>query len=125
MYTIAVSRDFTAQHFLVGVEWEPEHELHSHNYLAEMSLSGARLDENGYLVDMRILWENLDRVIDHFHGGVLNEFSEFEGVNPSIEHFSRVFCERFLDGFDVAKLERIAATIWEDDDAWASYEREL
>ena len=35
MYTLAVKRDFIAQHFLVGGDWGEENENHAHQYKTE------------------------------------------------------------------------------------------
>ena len=44
MYTVAVRRDFIAQHYLIGGDWGAENELHSHHYQAEVQLEGAELE---------------------------------------------------------------------------------
>jgi 6-pyruvoyltetrahydropterin/6-carboxytetrahydropterin synthase len=31
MYVVAVKREFDAQHFLIGGDWGPENEIHSHH----------------------------------------------------------------------------------------------
>ena len=41
MYAVAVSRDFVAQHFLIGGDWGAENESHSHHYRVEVGLEGA------------------------------------------------------------------------------------
>jgi 6-pyruvoyltetrahydropterin/6-carboxytetrahydropterin synthase len=43
MYTVAVKRDFVAQHFLVGGDWGAENQKHSHHYEVELQLEGATL----------------------------------------------------------------------------------
>ncbi|MEZ4656751.1 MAG: 6-carboxytetrahydropterin synthase [Caldilineaceae bacterium] len=42
MYTLAVQRDFVAQHFLIGGDWGPENQWHSHHYRLEVQLQGSR-----------------------------------------------------------------------------------
>lgn len=48
LYTVAVQRDFVAQHFLFGGDWGPENELHSHHYKVEVQLEGNGLDQHRY-----------------------------------------------------------------------------
>ena len=43
-YTVAVERDFIARHKLIGGDWGPENELHSHHYRVELALEGSELD---------------------------------------------------------------------------------
>ena len=40
MYTLAVKRNFIAQHFLIGGDWGEENYLHSHHYVLEVLLEG-------------------------------------------------------------------------------------
>ena len=52
MYTLAVKRNFVAQHYLIGGDWGAENQWHSHHYKLEVILEGERLDQHGYLVDI-------------------------------------------------------------------------
>ena len=38
MYTLAVQRDFVAQHYLIGGDWGAENFWHSHHYRLEVQL---------------------------------------------------------------------------------------
>ena len=40
MYQLAVTRDFVAQHYLIGGDWGAENSRHSHAYRIEVLLSG-------------------------------------------------------------------------------------
>jgi len=87
MYTVAVKRDFVAQHFLIGGDWGAENTLHSHHYAIEVQLEGDRLDRHGYLVDIVEIEQALNALVAHYRDHTLNELPEFAGLNPSIEHF--------------------------------------
>lgn len=52
MYTVAVTRDFIANHYLIGGDWGSENQPHAHHYVAEVSIEGTQLDQHGYLVDI-------------------------------------------------------------------------
>lgn len=121
MYQLMVRRDFVAQHFLTVPNCGPENEWHSHHFQVEVLLEGSQLDENGYLVDIVDVKEGLDVLVGRYEDATLNELSEFEGLNPSIEHFARLFCERLADRIRAPHLDAITVKMWEDDDAWASY----
>ena len=124
MYTIAVKRDFIAQHFLIGGAWGPENEKHSHHYQVEVQLEGAALDEHGYLMDIVDIEAKLDTLIAHFRDWTLNELPEFEGMNPSIEHFSRIFCQVLRKRIQAPGISALRVKIWVNANTWASYRQE-
>ena len=124
MYTVAVARDFIAQHYLFGGDWGAENEWHSHNYRVEVQLAGATLDEHGYLVDIVDIERHLESLVDRYRDRTLNDLPEFEGLNPSIEHFARIFCQAVSDRVQAPNLSAITVQMWENEIAWASYRQE-
>ena len=125
MYTVAVKRDFVAQHFLIGGDWGAENVWHSHHYAVEVQLMGDELDKHGYLVDIVDIETNLESLVAHYKDKTLNELPEFSGLNPSIEHFSRIFCTQLAARIQAKTLHTIQLKIWENDIAWASYRLHL
>ena len=125
MYTVTVIREFIAQHFLIGGDWGDENHLHSHPYKLEVRLEGEQLDRHGYLVDIVDIENALDTVIGYFRDRTLNELPEFKGLNPSIEHFSRILCLKILSGIKFDNLSAISVVLWENNDAWASYRKRI
>jgi 6-pyruvoyltetrahydropterin/6-carboxytetrahydropterin synthase len=121
MYTVAVRRDFVAQHFLIGGDWGAENERHSHHYRVEVGLEGATLDEHGYLVDIVDMEAQVEALVAHYRDKTLNDLAEFDGLNPSIEHFARIFCQALLDRIQAPNLSAITLKIWENEIAWAAY----
>ena len=124
MYKVSVKRNFVAEHFLVGGDWGSENQLHSHDYQVEVQLKGATLDQHGYLVDIVVVKAHLDSLLDYFQKSTLNELPEFEGLNPSLEHFARIFCEALSSRIESQNLSAITIKIWEDENAWATYRQE-
>lgn len=125
MYELMVQRDFVAQHFLTVPDCGPENEWHSHHFRVEVFLEGGSLNENGYLVDIVAVKEGLDALVDRYEDRTLNELPEFEGLNPSIEHFARFFCEGLTERIQAPNLNAMTVRMWEDDTAWASYRTEF
>ena len=121
MYTVSVKRDLIAQHYLVGGDWGDENKPHSHHYAIDVRLESAELDEHGYLVDIVKIEEELQSVIDYFGDKMLNDQPEFAGLNPSIEHFSRIVCEKLLKGIAPPGTGRFTVRMWENDSCWASF----
>lgn len=124
MYTVAVARDFIAQHYLFGGDWGAENQWHSHHYRVEVQLAGTTLDEHGYLVDIVDIERHLEALVDRYRDRTLNDLPEFEGLNPSIEHFARIFCQAFSDRVQAPNLSAITIQMWENEIAWASYRQE-
>ena len=124
MYRVAVRRDFVAQHFLIGGDWGAENRKHSHHYQLELELAGEELDEHGYLVDIVDIEANLERLVAAFRDRTLNDLPEFQGINPSIEHFAGILCSRLSTAIRAGNIRRITVRLWENQIAWASYEME-
>jgi 6-pyruvoyltetrahydropterin/6-carboxytetrahydropterin synthase len=124
MYTVAVKRNFIAQHYLIGGDWGPENRLHSHHYQIELQLHGSRLDQHGYLVDIVEIEKKLNETVARYLNQTLNEMPEFQGLNPSIEHFSRIFCQALAPGIP-PNIDAMTVQLWENEIAWASYRQEL
>lgn len=125
MYTVAVRREFIAQHFLVGGDWGAENQLHSHHYQLEIQLEGESLDQHGYLVDIVDIEANLELLTSHYRDQTLNDLPEFAGLNPSIEHFARILCHKLAVAIQAPNLHAIRTKLWENDIAWADYRLEV
>jgi 6-pyruvoyltetrahydropterin/6-carboxytetrahydropterin synthase len=124
MYALAVKRDFIAQHFLIGGDWGAENEKHSHHYLLELRLEGLSLDGHGYLVDIVDIENALDRLVSRFRDQTLNDQPEFAGLNPSLEHFSRILCQALAAQVQAANIRTVIVRLWENELAWASFRQE-
>ena len=121
MYTVAVRREFIAQHYLIGGDWGAENTLHSHPYRVELQLQGAELDQHGFLVDIVDIENALEALIARYRDRALNDLPEFAGLNPSLEHFSRILCQALAAHIQAAHIFAITVLLWENDAAWASY----
>ena len=123
MYTVAVKRDFVGQHFLIGGDWGAENFWHSHHYVVEVQLEGETLDQHGYLVDIVDIEHNLEKIVAYYKDKTLNELPEFEGLNPSIEHFARIVCDTLAANITADNLSHVTVKIWENEIGWASYRK--
>src|ERR687884_39080 len=123
MYTTAVKRDFIAQHFLVGGDWGRENMLNSHHYRIEARYEGTSLDRYGYLLDIDEINRKLDGLVERYRDNTLNELPEFEGLNPSVEIFSRILSDQLV--VTMPNVDALEVTVWEDADASAAYRRPL
>jgi 6-pyruvoyltetrahydropterin/6-carboxytetrahydropterin synthase len=110
MYTVAVTRDFIANHFLIGGDWGSENFPHAHHYVAEVSIESNQLDKHGYLVDIVEIEAALDKVVGYFRDSLLNDKEEFAGLNPSI---------------DPPGAGSLNIKLWENATCWAAYRKQF
>ena len=122
MYTLAVKRDFVAQHALIGGDWGAENQPHSHHYVLELQLEGTDLDQHGYLVDIVDVEQRLGALIARYRDHFLNDFPEFSGLNPSLERFARILCVALNEGIAASNIQTVRVVLWENEIAWASYQ---
>nr|WP_203229178.1 6-carboxytetrahydropterin synthase [Halobellus captivus] len=125
MYELTVTRDFMAQHFLTVPDPGPEGDVHSHHFTVEICFEGPVLGEYGYLVDIDVVETILDDLEDRYRDALLNDLPEFEGLNPSVEHFARLFGDRVESYLADPTPEGLTVRIWEDDVSWAGHTRRL
>ncbi|RPI94480.1 MAG: 6-carboxytetrahydropterin synthase [Chloroflexi bacterium] len=121
MYTLGVRREFIARHFLIGGDWGPENFPNSHHYVLELQLEGNDLDQHGYLVDILDVEKHLDEIVNYYKEQMLNDKPEFAGLNPSIEHFSRILCTTLSEKIKAGNISAIKVVLWENESAWAAY----
>ena len=120
-YTVAVLRELTASHFLIGGDWGRENEPHAHDYRVEASFSGDALDRHGYLVDISVVEQHLDKIVERYRGRMLNDLPELEGRNPSLERFARLLAEGMARALAPENLDALSIKLWESPTAFATY----
>jgi 6-pyruvoyltetrahydropterin/6-carboxytetrahydropterin synthase len=52
---------------------------------------------------------------------MLNEKPEFEGLNPSIEHFARILAVSLDERIAAPNVSALKVVLWENETAWAAY----
>ena len=120
MYHLGTQREFIARHFLIGGDFGAENFEHSHAYRLEIFLTGPSLDRHGYLIDLIDLERAVDEVVALYRERLLNETPAFSGLNPSIEHFSRILHEALMARLEVPSLT-LRVKLWENGRDWAGY----
>jgi 6-pyruvoyltetrahydropterin/6-carboxytetrahydropterin synthase len=125
MYSVAVQRDFIANHYLTGGDWGPENEAHAHHYVVEVRVNGPQLDKHGYLVDICEIESVLEELVCRYRDQMLNQLAEFDGLNPSLEHFAKIISDSILQKIQIPNMTSMTVKIWENDIAWAAYTKDL
>lgn len=120
MYAVTVTREFISQHWLTVPDPGPEGELHSHQFMTELTIEGPELNEFGYLVDIDRVNEVLDELEARYRDATLNNLGEFEGLNPSVERLATQFVDRVVPVLPADRLDRVTVKIWEDETAAAT-----
>tara|TARA_A100000164_G_scaffold39721_1_gene30325 strand:- start:82 stop:459 length:378 start_codon:yes stop_codon:yes gene_type:complete len=125
MYKVAVTREFIANHFLIGGDWGDENKPHAHHYVVEVSIESDSLNKHGYLVDIVDIEAGLESIVNYFRDSMLNDKPEFEGLNPSIEHFSRILNEKLMEKITLDCGGSLAVKLWENEECWAAFSKSI
>lgn len=116
MYRITKEFHFSASHQLCALpDDHPCARLHGHNYIAEVELAAAELDENGFVIDYRELkplktW--IDDALDHRH---LNEVFGHDMITS--EYLAKMvfeFCQKRWPQTSAVRISETPKT-------WAEY----
>ena len=83
------------------------------------------LDQHGYLTDICDIESTLDDRVAYYRDKMLNDLPEFDGLNPSIEHFARFICQNIVASIQTGHLESVSIKLWENDWAGASYRQQF
>ena len=119
MYEITVKRTFAAAHTLViGGKSET---LHGHNFTVEVTLSSERLDDEGLVVDFRVLKGWTDEIVGNLDHSYLNELSFFHNINPTSENIARFIYEKISEKIESQNYSLQMVAVWESESARAVY----
>jgi len=122
MYEVTIKRSFSAAHLLREIGGQCE-ALHGHNFHVEVSVCGEGLNDEGLLVDFRLVKRWTDAVLADLDHKYLNELDLFAGINPSSENLARLIYERIEDQAKTAQLTVSRVTVWESENSRVSYGR--
>jgi 6-pyruvoyltetrahydropterin/6-carboxytetrahydropterin synthase len=119
MYEITVKRHFSAAHTLqIGGTHE---NLHGHNFTVEVTLSSEVLDEEGLVVDFRLLKRWTDDILEGLDHTFINELGSFKDTNPTSENMARFIYEKIFERVHGKRYGVEKVTVWESESAKATY----
>jgi 6-pyruvoyltetrahydropterin/6-carboxytetrahydropterin synthase len=112
-WILRVKDKFQAAHYLKNYKGKCE-KIHGHTFHVEVQIEVTKLDNTGISIDFTEIKEKLSGILpDHT---LLNEVYDF---NPSAENLSRQFFLELKKHFPVR-----AVTVWESEDASATYSKD-
>lgn len=123
MYELTVTDRFAAAHQLRHYKGKCEN-LHGHNWKVQVTVTAGELNEIGLGIDFKDMKEALHEVLGQLDHHFLNDLPIFQSSNPSSENIARWICERLSESIDRRNVRVSRVTVWESEDAFATYFRE-
>jgi len=120
VFELGLRVHFDAAHFLRGYRGKCA-ALHGHRWDVEAILSAESLDESGMVCDFSKYKKVLQKIVDAFDHGCLNEIEPFDRLNPTAENIAGILFERLNKAFHGKRLRIKKVRVWESPDAWAGY----
>jgi 6-pyruvoyltetrahydropterin/6-carboxytetrahydropterin synthase len=124
--------EFSAAHYYHNPEWTPEENQrvfgkcanlngHGHNYTLEVTVAGEVDAITGFVVDLKLLKDILNRhVLDDFDHRHLNkEVAEFSNQVPTTENLAVAIWKRLVANLHPARLHRVR--LYEQPDLFVDY----
>jgi 6-pyruvoyltetrahydropterin/6-carboxytetrahydropterin synthase len=116
-FEISITREFSASHQLRLYDGSIE-PLHGHNWVVKVTVSAAKLDAIGVVMDFHELERLVDEVVMPMNNGHLNNLAAFSTVNPSAEGVAVHIANRIVLP---ASVQLTAVEVWETDGNSAVY----
>ena len=123
MYEVTIKKSFSAAHLLKEIGGKCE-ELHGHNFLVEISVAAESLNEEGLLIDFRVVKRWTDEALEALDHKYLNDLPMFQGLSPSSENIARYLFEELGRTLNNENVTVTIVNVWESDFACASYSLE-
>ncbi len=122
MFTLCVRDSFAAAHRLVGYKGKCE-ELHGHNFTVEVCVRGAELQDDGMLIDFKVLKGHLQEILDVLDHKYINDIPFFSTRAASAEYIAMYIFSEMESRIGNNSVSMKEVRVWESDRACASYER--
>ena len=122
MYEVSIRTEFSAAHNLREIGGKCE-SLHGHNFKVEVAVESATLDDQGLVIDFRILKEETRAALEGLDHKYLNELPFCKGGNPSSEVIAAHLFEELSRRFDCGGRRLSWVAVWESDASRALFRR--
>ena len=117
MYSLKVQSTFSSAHNLRGYKGKCE-DLHGHNWIVEIVVKSAQLDNIGMVLDFKYLKKKLNDTLDQLDHKYLNKLSSFRKINPTSENIAKYIYKKLKPQISLLSC----VTVWENSTSSANYE---
>ena len=121
MYSLKVQGVFSSAHNLRGYKGKCE-DLHGHNWLVEIVIKSAQLDDIGMVLDFKYLKKKLNACLEQMDHKYLNRIPYFSAaggkVNPTSENIAKYIYKKLKPQIPLLNC----VTVWENSTSSANYE---
>ena len=117
MYSLKVQGVFSSAHNLRGYKGKCE-DLHGHNWIVEIVVKSAQLDNIGMVLDFKYLKRKLNATLDQLDHKYLNKLSSFRKINPTSENIAKYIYKKLKPQIPLLGC----VTVWENSTSSANYE---
>lgn len=111
-YLLQTHVSFASAHQLRGYEGNCAR-LHGHNYKVEVEMRAQKLDEIGFVLDVRDVRRAATEVAAPLDHRLLNEIEPFDTVNPTAENIAKYFFDKIGEVLNDPRVKVSAVTVWE------------
>lgn len=121
MFEVSVKGSFSAAHRLTEIGGKCE-KLHGHNFAVEVIVTSDRLNDQGVVIDFRVLKSFLNQILDVLDHSFLNEVGPLAESSPSSEHIAHFIHDEIKEKIRAKAIgARVRINVWESDTSRASY----
>jgi 6-pyruvoyltetrahydropterin/6-carboxytetrahydropterin synthase len=122
MYSLKVQGTFSSAHNLRGYKGKCE-DLHGHNWIVEIVIKSAQLDNIGMVLDFKYLKKKLNACLERMDHKYLNRIPYFSAaggkkINPTSENIAKYIYKKLKS--QIPWLNCV--TVWENSTSCATYE---
>jgi len=120
MYEVTIETGFSGAHMLRGYAGKCGN-LHGHNWKVVVTAGSEQLDHVGMALDFAVLKSETRAILDQVDHTYLNEVFPFTELNPTAENIAKWVWEMLVKHLDVANIVVMRVSVWESDNAFATY----
>lgn len=96
--------------------------LHGHNFTVEVAVESPELNDQGMVMDFRLLKAKTQAVLALLDHSYLNDLAIFQDKNPSAENLAAYIFAELSRQINAGPLRLSSVTVWESETSQATYQ---